>query len=1304
MFSFEGNYRTKRLQVLDRNEKPTARTILHNAREERRKRELSRRKENAAIKLQSLVRGFLSRLKTIRVFGDAFNQVSNELNLLTSQVPRDQHQTDRTCEFSCLLHRLLLYLNWCSRMKPRKDHLFIACRVLLSNVGRNAALFWLLDYPPSDGNSTDFRYTLGCTLFVILRYIEGLPPQSASNEFVVPLRVLENVIHATQNLPTTCSPPFSLSNSYVSNRLWLYQFLARRQYFRIIARFIDRQLPPNAGYLVNEAGSDAPTIFDPLEFRRTPKTDTFMSLFLSPITWTSECQTANLHERESILQYLLVTALNQLLVSTPDGFITNERIICGIVPQLFDSPLALRMVPRLCLSRHNFDLSSVDCDHLIPSIHLLYTLVTVVVPKLLLLPVTLLPADRLDPVELETDSTDTSEDAPRVLHNLQSVLHCNSMSGNVAAELIRSIAWLLTQAVNSPDLPCFRPLTPLKPLSFLGIDRSDQLSSDDEADGGRHDELTGTFITETYGTLKSTGVFAPTWDGELQTIFSGLRRIILPLSSSALTTLGSEFLYPQTLSEDQHDLISSLAQLHFALDQICALPSTAMIGLNSLYSQCPMFIRSLWHLIQHMEPLHNLPGFGTHTFFRLLVSGELPDSFYDLQMYIPLLMTFASCLHHRLLCLTDVEICGGSFETDNPTIKSTSLGCGFQAQQLLEVGCQLRNLMLGLINISHPDQLPQHGHCDSILSSSTSPAYQKLFQRVARRAEAAAMGHATNSESLECSLSGWSVQDLRAQLHCWSNLFHRIQRLVFQIYDWHRRVSRQLDTDSLCSDSSELAAVAFSASTSREHHSNSGLHPIECQFVWFKESIAASIDTSLKGWLRGGDKITSTMSGAPFGYHSRLNPDRNRAGTDPLLLSNREIRQVLILKELPFVIPFERRVRLFQLLVESSRISVQGSHVPSLAVLATHSSAERYPDVSILVRRTHLYEDSFDKLSKENEPNLRPRLRVRFMNQVGAEEAGIDGGGLSREFLAELVRDGFDPTRGFFIYTAEKTLYPNPQAAAIADDYLKHYYFLGRILAKALYESMLMDLQFAHFFLAKVTSRSGGFVGFDDLRSLDPELYRQLQYLKTYTGDVRNLSLDFTIVQSTFGQSEVVELKSGGRCIPVTNENRVEYMHLVAHYKLNKQIHPQVRAFAAGLNDVICIDWLRLFDADELQILISGANTVIDIDDLERHTVYPNDANEHKETLTCFWTVLRSLSESDKRLFLRFVTACSRPPMFGFRDLQPPFSIQVTRELDRLPTASTCMNLLRLPDFRDPVLLRDRLLYALHANAGFEYS
>jgi ubiquitin-protein ligase E3 C len=44
------------------------------------------------------------------------------------------------------------------------------------------------------------------------------------------------------------------------------------------------------------------------------------------------------------------------------------------------------------------------------------------------------------------------------------------------------------------------------------------------------------------------------------------------------------------------------------------------------------------------------------------------------------------------------------------------------------------------------------------------------------------------------------------------------------------------------------------------------------------------------------------------------------------------------------------------------------------------------------------------------------------------------------------------------------------------------------------------------------------------------------------------------------------------------------------------------------------------------------------------------------------------------------------------------------RAPDRLPTAATCMNLLKLPPYRSAQQIRDKLLYAVESGAGFELS
>ena len=43
-------------------------------------------------------------------------------------------------------------------------------------------------------------------------------------------------------------------------------------------------------------------------------------------------------------------------------------------------------------------------------------------------------------------------------------------------------------------------------------------------------------------------------------------------------------------------------------------------------------------------------------------------------------------------------------------------------------------------------------------------------------------------------------------------------------------------------------------------------------------------------------------------------------------------------------------------------------------------------------------------------------------------------------------------------------------------------------------------------------------------------------------------------------------------------------------------------------------------------------------------------------------------------------------------------------ETQRLPTASTCFNLLKLPNFKSRAVLRERLLYAIRSASGFELS
>jgi hypothetical protein len=90
-----------------------------------------------------------------------------------------------------------------------------------------------------------------------------------------------------------------------------------------------------------------------------------------------------------------------------------------------------------------------------------------------------------------------------------------------------------------------------------------------------------------------------------------------------------------------------------------------------------------------------------------------------------------------------------------------------------------------------------------------------------------------------------------------------------------------------------------------------------------------------------------------------------------------------------------------------------------------------------------------------------------------------------------------------------------------------------------------------------------------------------------------------------------------------------------------------------------------MFNQQEVQILIGGVNSPIDLDDLRRHTNYGGLYDDNHETVVMFWNVSRlsvlpqiafsavlmnsqvvnSFDQEQRRALLRFVTSCSRPPL-----------------------------------------------------------
>jgi len=399
------------------------------------------------------------------------------------------------------------------------------------------------------------------------------------------------------------------------------------------------------------------------------------------------------------------------------------------------------------------------------------------------------------------------------------------------------------------------------------------------------------------------------------------------------------------------------------------------------------------------------------------------------------------------------------------------------------------------------------------------------------------------------------------------------------------------------------------------------------------------------------------------------------------------------------------------------------------------------------IRREFEFEDAYQQFYDLKE-GLKEPIQITFVDKFGTIEAGIDGGGVTKEFLTSVTTQAFTPRDGLnlFIENENHLLYPNPAAyeehaemlrqvgyrERSADfrkeqtDLLRRYEFLGRIIGKCLYEGILVDVNFAPFFLLKwaltggrgsAPRESGYRANLNDLRDLDEGLYQGLLKLKKYTGDVEDFSLNFIISDTITtnhqtGATKTItnELMPDGVNIPVTNQNRLVYISYVARHRLQVQPLKQTGAFLKGLSSMIEPSWLSMFNQSELQTLLGGTSSSLDISDLRRHTLYGgiyqigDDGLEHP-TIGLFWRVLGTLSDRDQRKVLKFVTSTPRAPLLGFGSLNPRFSIRDSgTDESRLPSTSTCVNLLKLPRYTNESVLREKLLYAINAGAGFDLS
>ncbi|XP_074650630.1 ubiquitin-protein ligase E3A-like [Tubulanus polymorphus] len=378
---------------------------------------------------------------------------------------------------------------------------------------------------------------------------------------------------------------------------------------------------------------------------------------------------------------------------------------------------------------------------------------------------------------------------------------------------------------------------------------------------------------------------------------------------------------------------------------------------------------------------------------------------------------------------------------------------------------------------------------------------------------------------------------------------------------------------------------------------------------------------------------------------------------------------------------FDHRIRM----INERRWSMYQSHA---------AGAPMMPYLRLRIRRDHIIDDALvglEMVASDNPQDLKKQLYVEFEG-----EQGIDEGGVQKEFFQLIVEEIFNPDIGMFTFSEELQQFWFNSTSYESD---AQFTLIGIVLGLAIYNNVILDVHFPMVVYRKLLGKIGTF---EDLKDSHPSLANGLQELLDYEGNVEETVMhNYRIgYQDVFGNNLTHDLKENGDEIPVTNENRQEFVDLYADFLLNKSIERQFGAFKRGFAMVTDESPIKmLFRPEEVELLVCGSKD-FEFYDLENAAEYDGGFTADSQTIKDFWSVVHDFTDEQKRKLLQFTTGSDRVPVGGLSKLKLIIS-KNGPDSERLPTSHTCFNVLLLPSYASKDKLRERLLKAITYAKGF---
>lgn len=441
---------------------------------------------------------------------------------------------------------------------------------------------------------------------------------------------------------------------------------------------------------------------------------------------------------------------------------------------------------------------------------------------------------------------------------------------------------------------------------------------------------------------------------------------------------------------------------------------------------------------------------------------------------------------------------------------------------------------------------------------------------------------------------------------------------------------------------------------------------------------------------------------------------------DPYAISTKSIpswcREVIL--SFPFFTNFSTRYLLFKSTAFDTKRSMVNLYIYLRNFLGENIFEDKTINtlstnikrIKIKIHRDKILEDTYAMTSQFDSFN--GFLEFEYYNETGT------GMGPTLEFYTLFNKEIMN-LPNIWYKTEDYTLFPIPLTGRSEEEIqkIKKYFIcLGYVVARGLYDDRLFDIPLNSLFWDLVLKRP---INYSSIQKVDKFLGKFIQD-QLSSNEKSNNSLDSCDIYFTLPWNENIPLVQGGENIKLSSTNLEEYVYQVFNKMLVEGQKELVEAFTIGFNKVFDIKELQCFTSSEIEDIICGSNNtnnnIWTYENLIQNIIPMHGFTKESLVYKGLINILLNMTNSERKMFLLFVTGSPRLPIGGFKNLYPKLTVvmfqsevlgsALTESPDsHLPSVMTCQNYLKIPNYSSEEVLKNKLFTAIReGNNAFHLS